>query len=325
MRLLFTVLSVILLAAANAAATQSGTDRPVILKSRAIVEDNVVKLQDLFDGLGERGATAIARAPAPGRPVEVDARWLAAVAQAHALPWRPSSRLDTVVIERASRIIETRRIEAEVLNALARRGVAGNVSLGLDNPALRIYLPSEAVPTLTITGLSHDPASGRFTAHLVAPAEGTPLAKATVTGRAVQMAEIPVLRRRMIPGEVIRRRDIDWISARADRLGRNAITDVADLLGKSPRRPIRAGDTVLAGEVREPIVVPKNSLVTIKLETPRMVLTAQGRALEQGAEGDVIRVVNTKSHKVISATVADPGMVRIRPADIGAANRRRFK
>jgi flagella basal body P-ring formation protein FlgA len=309
--------------AAPAATVQTGAVQPVVLRSRAIVDDDVVQLGDLFDGLGAHGATAVARAPEPGKRVKVKARWLAAVAQAYAVPWRPASRLDSVVIERSSHALGTRQIEGTLHDALIKRGISGNLSLILDNPGIELHLPKDAAPSLAISSLTHDPTTGRFSALIVAPADGTPLAKATVTGRAIEMAEIPVLRRRLQPGEVIREDDIEWISVRSDRLGRNMVTDAASLLGMSPRRPIRAGETVRSGELLEPILVEKNSLVTIRLETGRLVLTAQGQAMESGAMGDAVRVMNTKSNKMISATVNEVGGVRVKPSEIFTINQDR--
>ena len=303
----------------SSAAAESQPQGLVLLKTKVVVEGPVLHLGDLFEGLGEKDAIPVARAPAPGKRVQVDARWLAAVAQAYGVPWRPSSRLDGAVIERASVVIETRQLEGAALDALRQRGVGARVSLVLDNPAMRLHLPSDIAPTLLVTGLSHNPETGRFTAHLVAPAQGTPLARATLTGRAIEMIEVPALRRRMVPGDVIHERDIEWLSLRADRIARNAVRDVANLVGKSPRRPIRAGAAVLGNELREPILVPRNSLVTIRLQTARMILTAQGRAMEPGAMGDVIRVMNTKSNKIISAGVTDSGAVEVIPGGLSAA------
>jgi len=312
---LFTLSSASLGAAAN-----SQISAPVLLKSSVVIDGPVVHLGDLFDGLGEQAAAPVARAPAPGNRVQVNARWLAAVAQAFAVPWQPSSQLDSSVIERSSIVIETQRIEDATIEALRRRGVRGDLTLVLDNPALRLHLPSDSDPSLLIAGLSHNPRTGRFTAHLVAPAEGTPMARATISGRAIEMIDVPVLRRRMLPGAVIRDRDVEWKVVRADRVGRNVVRDPVNLVGMSPRRPIRASEPVLGNELREPILVAKNSLVTIRLQTARMVLTARGRAMEPGAQGDVIRVVNTKSNRVISANVIEPGTVEVISAGLHAAD-----
>ena len=291
----------------------------VLLKQNVVIDGPIVHLGDLFDGLGEIGATQVARAPAPGTRVTVGARWLSTVARAYGVPWQPASRLDGSVIERASIVIETQRIEAATMDALRQRGVDGRLSLVLDNPATRIHLPIDSEPSLLVAGLNHNPDTGRFTAHLVAPAEGTPLVRITISGRATEMIEIPVLRRRMLPGEVIREDDITWQEVRADRLSRNVVLDPVNLLGMSPRRPVRAEKPVLGNELRQPLLVAKNSLVTIRLQTERMVLTARGRALEQGANGDVIRVVNTKSNQIISASVTGSGTVMVIPSGLRAA------
>jgi flagella basal body P-ring formation protein FlgA len=302
-----------------AAAARTPVATPVLLKKSVVIEGAVLRLGDLFEGLAEAADTAIARAPAPGRRVELDARWLAAVATGYGIDWRPASALDSVVVRRASQVIDSARIEAALRDALAERGVTGDLSIVLDNPALSLNLPLDAAPSLGFAGLAHDPASGRFTAHLMAPAGTAPLARATVTGRVVRMVEVPVLRRRAMPGEVIARGDIDWQRRRADRLAGNLVLDPGRLVGKSPRRAIRAGEAVRAGDLREPVLVPRKSLVILRLETDRMVLTAQGRALEEGAGGQVIRVMNTKSNTVVNGVVVAAGTVRVLPA--GAAIR----
>ena len=50
------------------------------------------------------------------------------------------------------------------------------------------------------------------------------------------------------------------------------------------------------------------------LKTQSMVLTAQGRAVEPGANGDVIRITNTQSNKVVQAVVTAAGIASITPA-----------
>ncbi len=50
----------------------------------------------------------------------------------------------------------------------------------------------------------------------------------------------------------------------------------------------------------------RGDLVTVVLETPSLQLTAQGKALEDGAKNALVRVENTKSNRVIDAAVAGP-------------------
>ncbi len=282
----------------------------ITLNRDVVVEGEIVRLGDIFSGLGEKADTAIARAPALGKKVPVGVRWLTAVAQKYSLPWRASSRLDKAVIQRAVNIIPPIQIKARVKEALNGEGLQQNATLEFDTPAVQMMLPREQGSGVAITSISFEPVSGRFTAHLAAPAEGAPVAKTTVRGRAIRVVEVPVLRRRIEAGEIIRSDDLEWVSHRADRLMRNALLDGESIVGKSARRPIGAGLVLKATELRTPEVVAKNSLVTIRLETERMVLTAQGRAMQAGTMGEAIQVINTKSNSIISAEVVGRGIVR---------------
>jgi len=313
---------------APAAALAAGSELPeagaaqdvVTLRASAEVDDDVVRLADLFHGISDPSlaATPVAKSPQPGATVEVGARWLAAVARAHRLPWQPRSRYERVSLRRNSLEIGGAEIEEVLRHELSDQGLNGDVRLVLDTPGQRLRLPSTAERSLRVARLTLDPSSGRFLAHVVAPAQGEPLATLSVTGRALEMTEVPVLTRNLRPGEVIRARDIEWMSVQANRLSRTTVVDHATLIGMSPRRPIRAQDMVRSTDLQSPVTVSKNSLVTVRLQTERMQLTVQGRALEDGAQGDVVRVMNTKSNTVVNAVVVDSGSVLVVPATVTA-------
>ena len=314
MRSLLAALTLALLAAPAGlpvSAPSAAEPSAVTLKSLALIEDDVVRLGDLFDGLGAAAETAVARAPEPGKTVELGARWLAALARGYELPWQPASRFERILVERHSRVIEAERIQDELLLRLAAQSPQSDFQLSLDNPALEIVLPADADTSLAIRNLVYNPSNGRFRAQLVVPAEGPAVSQTAVSGRAVEMIEIPVLVESVAPGSEIRPSDIDWKRIRADRNHRGLARDLESLAGKSPRRPITIGQPVRLSDLREPVTVAKNTLVVIRLSTPSMTLTTQGRALEDGATGAAIRVMNTKSNAVINATVVRAGMVEV--------------
>jgi len=63
--------------------------------------------------------------------------------------------------------------------------------------------------------------------------------------------------------------------------------------------------------LQQPQVVTKGSLVTMVLQQKSMTLTAQGKALEAGSDGQVIRVVNTMSNRTVEAVVIGPNQVSV--------------
>ena len=139
----------------TAALAQDAAAPTIVLRKAVVLEGPVVHLGDLFDGLGEEAAREIARAHAPGRHVELDARWLAAVARGYGVAWQPTSTLDATTISRASQVVDGERIRAALLDAMATRGLTGDIEVELDDPSLSLHLPLDAAPSLALTGLRH--------------------------------------------------------------------------------------------------------------------------------------------------------------------------
>src|SRR3546814_7170801 len=92
---------------------------------------------DLFDGALPNGDVAVARAPAPGESVVLDARWLSAVARAYGLAWRPASRFDQTVVTRSSQLVGTEAIRAALIGGLVARGAVGDLDIQFDGLADR--------------------------------------------------------------------------------------------------------------------------------------------------------------------------------------------
>jgi flagella basal body P-ring formation protein FlgA len=285
--------------------------QPVSLNTEITVEGDTVTLNHLFSGLGDRGATPIARAPKPGEEVRLPADWLARVARAYQIDWQPASNLEQASLRRAAQRIGSARIVDAIRDELTARGVDGDLEVQLDNRDIALTLPVDAPAKVTVAGFSYDRNSGRFTANVMAPDTQRPLARATVSGKALAMLQVPVLNRRVGRDEVIGQRDISWVARPADAVTANHIQDARKLVGMSARRSIRPDRPVRETDVTAPVLVPRNSLVTLMLQTEQMRLTAQGRALQDGAKGEVIRVVNTKSNTTVAGVVVADGTVTV--------------
>ena len=113
--------------------------------------------------------------------------------------------------------------------------------------------------------------------------------------------------------QVIKRGDVAWIEIRADRVQYNTVLDADELVGKVARRAFGTGKPIRASNVGRPVVVEKGSLVTMVLKSPGMLLTARGRALENGSKGDTIRITNTSSNTALEARVIGAGKVSVDP------------
>jgi flagellar basal body P-ring formation protein FlgA len=281
------------------------------LKPAVTIDANVVRLGDIFADAGDRASDPVVAAPPLGTRITYDADWLAATAREHDLDWQPSSPYDQVTIVRATRTIDSDAVQAQLLHEIGGRVSLDGADFRLDNPALSLLVPASAPATVAIDGLSIDQRSGRVTASVSAPAGDPAAQRRTVTGRLIYHVTLPVLNHAVGPGAVIAASDLDTLKVERTQVAADMATDAQQLIGKSPRRPLEGGVPVRLGDLQLPVLVHKGDLVTIELRTDSLELSAQGSALEDGAGGVLVRVSNTKSNRVIDATVTGPDTVAV--------------
>ncbi|HUH84448.1 MAG TPA: flagellar basal body P-ring formation chaperone FlgA [Stellaceae bacterium] len=281
------------------------------LKAAATVASDVIRLGDLFSDAGPHADDVVAPAPPPGSRTIFNAQWLATTASEHQLDWEPQSRFEQASVERATRVIGTDAVISRLLDEIGRRQSIDGAQLELDDPGFRLVVAKEASDAIAVDGLTIDPRSGRFSALVQAPAEDAAAEQQRVTGRLIRMVHLPTLTHALAPGETIAAGDIEIMPLRADRVGADVILEPRELIGKTPRRALRAHEPLHSADVQVPIVVHKGDLVTIVLETRAMRLTTQGKALDDGGLGAAIRVANTKSGRVIDAAVVAGNLVTV--------------
>jgi flagellar basal body P-ring formation protein FlgA len=281
------------------------------LRTNVVVTAPSIRLGDLFSDAGPRAAVEIAPAPALGSRTVLDAAWLAARAREQALDWQPKSRYDQVTVERASQSVPAEAVVAELRQELGNRLPSGQSELTLDNADLHLLVPAGPAPQLSIDAMTFDARSGRVTAYVSASAGDMTSDRVRVTGRVRRMLDMPVLSHSVAPGETIAARDIETIALPADRLNQTFVAAAAELVGKTPRRSIRPGEPIRPSDIQTPIVIRRGELVTVVLKSATLLLTAQAKALEDGIQGQAIRVSNTRSGKTLDATVSSPGTVVI--------------
>ena len=299
------------LLAAALLALSAGAADATILKPSATVDSDTVRLGDLFDDAGPLADSIVARAPLPGRRYALDSEWLGDTARAHGLPWRPSTRFDRIVVERAGRPIGRDAITDALRDAFREDGDARALAFEFTGRLPDISISPMAPPTIDVQSLAVDGPSGRFSALLVIGAGHATALRLPVAGRAFATREVAVLRRAIQSGEIIRADDVTIVDMREDALRRDAIVDGDKLVGQSARRSLRAGEALREGDVRAPVLVARNASVTLVLKSGGMTLSALGRAVDEGARGETVRVINVQTKRTVEAQVVGPDTVLV--------------
>jgi flagella basal body P-ring formation protein FlgA len=277
---------------------------PALLRPHALVQGPSVLLSDLF--VDAPGIIALP-APPPGRRLVLEPSQIAQVARANGIAWRPLPGAERIVIERPGAPLSRATAEAALRAALLPLGAGPDDGFDLASPLPMV--PAAMEPLVSAEDAVLDRGSGRFSATLVLDHGDAPAGRVRIIGRvwAGVAAAVPV--RRLAAGEVLRAEDIRIERVRADRA--NALIDPALVAGLAARRPMAAGQPLAQADLVRPAAVTRNSAVMMAIVTPGMSVSAQGKALEDGATGETIRVQNVASRAVVAAEVIGPGRVRV--------------
>ena len=88
---------------------------------------------------------------------------------------------------------------------------------------------------------------------------------------------------------------------------------IAELEGLEVKAAIYAGRPVPRGALGPPTLVARNDVVVMEYRSGGLSLRTEGRALDAGAEGARIRVMNLASRITVTAVVTGPDRVRVTP------------
>ncbi|MBT3557196.1 MAG: flagellar basal body P-ring formation protein FlgA [Rhodospirillales bacterium] len=280
---------------------------PVTLREAIYVDRDIIQLGDIFLNTGSLADKAVVYAPAPGDTTTYGAKWLARVARYYGLEWRPDTPRSEFQVVRESQVITHEEIMDAISFALLDYGLSSDMKAELISRDVRIYLPVNAIAEIAVESLRVDERANRFSVIIAAPAGDLSAKRVQLSGRIYQTMEVPFTTRAIQSGEVISERDIEWRRVRVSRISNDTMTSARDIFGKTPRRNLKIGDMIRASQIEAPVLVPRKSLVTVLLEHPFMTLTVQGRALESGSLGDVIRIKNNHSNVIVDAVVTGSG------------------
>jgi flagellar basal body P-ring formation protein FlgA len=288
------------------------TTQAATLRTMTTLHAPTVRLSDLFDDAGANADRVLGPGPGAGGRIVVEAAQLRAIARQFGVDWRPASSADRAVLDRPGRPLRRDDVLDAVRSALLAGGASADCDIELAGftPPL---VPFEADPRPVVSDLDYDPNAGRFSAVLSVTGEAMEPIHVRIAGRVDETLELPVTAARLLAGSVLRAEDLHMARVHTTLLRGEIVHRVADAIGMQARRQIAVGQPLAVAELVRPTMVQKGANVQMLLDSPGIVLTAQGQAMEAGAIGERIRVVNPVSHAAVEATVIGPDRVRVAP------------
>lgn len=133
-----------------------------------------------------------------------------------------------------------------------------------------------------------------------------------VTAHIKAFRHIAVLTNPVARGSIIKSTDVVLREHDVGRLSGGYFSDTQHVAGHHAKRSLSAGMVLSPGELSAPRWVTRGQTVTLFVDTGSLQVRAQGEALADGAENDLVKVRNTMSGKVVNGFVTAPGTVRVK-------------
>jgi flagella basal body P-ring formation protein FlgA len=145
--------------------------------------------------------------------------------------------------------------------------------------------------------------SRRFS--LIFRVDGKAVQNITVSATLEALAQVAITSGDLRRGVILREEHIETAERDLNHL-RAPCFDSDELLGKRLKRSLRKGQVFERSAVAFPPMIKRGELVTITAQKGALRVTAKGLAQQNGDEGDMIRVRNTRSQKDLICEVTGP-------------------
>ena len=160
---------------------------------------------------------------------------------------------------------------------------------------------------LRIVSLKIDTHSDNFFANVSAGYENP----FEVKGKYEKIRPIPVLSHNMEKDAVITTADITYIDVSEKLLNRGYLTDETALVGKRATRSIPANKPVMPSTLANAKLVLKGNMVTATYKSDLITLQNSVVAMEDGTVGEIIKLKNVSSNKIITGKVTAQNNVEL--------------
>ena len=313
-------LSVLLALALPAQAADDGIAAPT-LRANVTITSDVVRVGDLIDNAGSAALIPVYRSPDLGTTGALPVAQVLSVLRAKQVIGVMTGDIKEVQVTRLARTIASKDLENAVASALERRfglGDAANIAVTFDRGLSDMRLDASNTGALQPVATRYDARGGRFDIAFEISNDSNPVpTKLRLTGTAIETVEVAVLTRDIERSEMLKSSDVaQERRPKADVTGEPALRERA--VGMQLRRAMRAGTPIRVADIAKPEFVSRDQSVTVIYQVPGIYLTTRGKAIESGAEGDTVSVLNLQTKRTLTGVVTGRGQVTVQGASQSA-------
>ena len=293
----------------------------VTLNATAQVDQDSVRLSDIaaLGGASENqlkslGATVVASSPPPGRTryVGIDfirIRLKQAGVDVQSIVFQGPQ---DVQVTRQAATLPIQSIKHAVEAAIRSRMPWKNEDVTISEITFdeTIQLPTGKL-TYRIVPSRNEDYLGRTMLPLHLFVDGEPLQKIWVNANISVLADVVTVVRALGKYQHIQHADLSVERRDLKDLSSDTVRRIEDALGNRTTQMIYPHTVLESRMFDSPPLVRRGDIVKIVANSGQMTITATGMVKQQGCKGEMVRVMNTDSNRVIVARVTGPGAVEV--------------
>lgn len=283
------------------------------LKQNVVVYSNVVVAGDLFDGLDEHHDEPLFLAPDIGNSGKISAYRVAEEAHDIGIYELELNDIKSVTVNRPSIIISSKDAKRRLRGYIAEQ-MSEKIDFEITTSKIptRIHTDPRAEAALSINNFEFSEGDKRFQTVLTYAAH-TGTQDIAVRGTLTEMASVVTLTRDLEREEVVVEGDLVVTRLPKVKVRAGSLTSTAPAVGMATVRNLTHGSIVRSHDLAPPLLVRSNDPIAITYSVPGLLLTAQGRALSDGAKNEVVSIRNLQSNRVVRGRVTGVGEVLVTP------------
>lgn len=223
-----------------------------------------------------------------------------------------------IVIQRAGRNISTQEVLDVATNYLTK-------FQNMDLQVKEISWENDQIVPLGETKIEieklGESSAGKLPLKVYVTVDNQPAARFLATALVDDWREVPVLNKALERGMLISTEDIELVRVNRREQPYNIAETKDEIIGKALKSKINAGETLRRNLVDMPPVIPIGKKINMIYRLGALSATATGVAMDNGLNGEIIRIKNENSRKIVKAKVISPIQVEVTPElSSGAVN-----
>jgi flagella basal body P-ring formation protein FlgA len=304
------------MALAASPAVISVYDNVTISKSEILLGDIAQISCDDANRAAELSAMKLGTIPVPGQKILLSSRVFELRTRSSGVNCDDISWTipDTITIS-----TDSQTIASDVLSQMGQKAITDQLKSQQDKREYTVEVLTVPKPMLVPAGTIAYDLSIPFGVKFVVPTsvyiwvniDGQPYKKALFRAKVHMYESVVVTNRVMAAGELVTPDDIHVEKKEINALLAGYMTDSKKPIGFIMKRMTNSGTVLAESMLDKPVILKMGSMIHITAKMGDANVQTQGIALQDGKNGQVIRVRNTVTKKIVSGTVIDADTVQV--------------